>query len=185
MTDNSIIATAIPKITDEFSSLNDVGWYGTSYLLATASLQLLFGKFYTFFSIKLVYISTIIVFEIGSLICAAAPTSKMLIMGRAIAGAGGAGIFSGALVILAYTVPLEKRPLYAGYVGKNNRWLFCFLLWLTSTGSVWGISSLAGPLLGGVFADKLTWRWCFWINIPIVGLHFIHPRAQKVHELTS
>ncbi|KKA27575.1 hypothetical protein TD95_001421 [Thielaviopsis punctulata] len=148
--DNSIIATAIPKITDEFSSLNDIGWYGTSYLLATASLQLLFGKFYTFFSIKLVYITTIVVFEVGSLICATAPTSKVLITGRAIAGIGGAGIFSGALVILAYTVPLEKRPMYAGYIG-----------------SVWGISSLAGPLLGGFFADTLTWRWCFWINIPI------------------
>ncbi|PHH50104.1 Efflux pump roqT [Ceratocystis fimbriata CBS 114723] len=148
--DNSIIATAIPKITDEFASLNDVGWYGTSYLLATASLQLLFGKFYTFFCIKTVYISAIVVFEIGSLICAAAPTSLVLIIGRTIAGAGGAGIFSGALVILAYTVPIEKRPMYAGYVG-----------------SVWGISSLAGPLLGGLFADTLTWRWCFWINIPI------------------
>ncbi|KXH30146.1 major facilitator superfamily transporter [Colletotrichum simmondsii] len=148
--DNSIIATAIPRITDEFKSLNDVGWYGSAYLLTTASLQLLFGKFYSFFSIKWVYLITIAIFELGSLICGVAPNSIALIIGRAIAGVGSAGIFAGALIILAYSVPLEKRPIYTGAVG-----------------SMWGISSVAGPLLGGVFTDSLTWRWCFYINLPI------------------
>ena len=86
-------------------------------MLATASCQLLFGKFYTFFSIKYVYLIAIGLFEIGSLICGAAPNSIALIMGRAVAGVGSAGIFSGALIIVAHTVSLEKRPMYTGFIG--------------------------------------------------------------------
>jgi hypothetical protein len=99
--DNTIIATAIPKITDHFKSLGDVGWYGSSYLLTTCALQLFFGKLYTFYSIKTVYLASIVVFEVGSAVCGGAPTSEALIVGRAIAGIGSAGIFSGALVIIA------------------------------------------------------------------------------------
>ncbi|KAK0610986.1 major facilitator superfamily-domain-containing protein [Immersiella caudata] len=148
--DNSIIATAIPEITNEFKSLPDVGWYGSAYLLTTAALQLLFGRFYTFFSIKLIYLIAIFIFEVGSLICAVAQNSVTLIVGRAVAGVGSAAVFSGALIILAYSVPLEKRPIYSGMIG-----------------SMYGIASVSGPLLGGVFTDKVTWRWCFYINLPI------------------
>ncbi|KAJ6561171.1 major facilitator superfamily domain-containing protein [Mycena vulgaris] len=148
--DNTILATALPKITDEFKSLDDVGWYGSAYLLATAATQLLFGKVYTFLPIKWVYVGAISMFEIGSLLCGAAPTSLVLILGRAVAGIGNAGIFSGAVVILAHTVPLAKRPLYTGLAG-----------------AMFGIANVAGPLMGGVFTDELTWRWCFYINLPL------------------
>ncbi|KAJ7200968.1 major facilitator superfamily domain-containing protein [Mycena rebaudengoi] len=154
--DDTIIATAIPKITDQFQSLDDVGWYGSSYLLAAAATQLLFGKFYTFLPIKWVYITAVMVFEVGSALCGAAPNSEALIVGRAIAGLGSAGIFTGALIIVAHSVPLTKRPMYTGMIG-----------------AMYGIASVAGPLMGGAFTDKVTWRWCFYINLPIGAVTLI------------
>ncbi|KAJ6519356.1 major facilitator superfamily-domain-containing protein [Mycena sanguinolenta] len=151
--DNTIIATAIPRITDQFKSLDDVGWYGSAYLLAVAATQLLFGKFYTFLPIKIVFLSAISIFELGSLICGVAPTSNALIVGRAIAGLGSAGIFTGALIIIAHSVPLDKRPMYTGLIS-----------------GMYGIASVAGPLMGGAFTDKVSWRWCFYINLPIGGI---------------
>ncbi|KAH6847202.1 major facilitator superfamily domain-containing protein [Chaetomium sp. MPI-CAGE-AT-0009] len=148
--DNSIIATAIPKITDEFQSLPDVGWYACSYLLTTAALQLLFGRFYTLFSIKYVFLIAIFLFEVGSLICGVAQNSVTLIVGRAVSGVGAAGIFSGAITILAYSVPLSKRPIYTGAIG-----------------SMYGVANISGPLMGGAFTDHVTWRWCFFINLPV------------------
>jgi MFS family permease len=88
-----------------------------SQLTEAPSFQLLFGKFYTFFSIKYVYLIAIAIFELGSLICGVAPNSISLIIGRAVAGIGSAGIFSGALIIVAYSVPLVKRPMYSGFIG--------------------------------------------------------------------
>jgi MFS family permease len=147
--DNTILATAIPRITDQFKSLDDIGWYGSSYLLTNSALQLIFGKIYTFYNIKWAYLIALFIFEIGSLLCGVAPNSTALIIGRAIAGVGGSGIFSGAMVIISKTVPLHQRPAYTGAVG-----------------SMYGIASVAGPLMGGAFTDRLTWRWCFYINLP-------------------
>ena len=82
--DNTIISTAIPRITDEFKAIDDVGWYGSAYLLTTCAFQLFFGKLYTFLSIKWIYIIAIAIFEIGSAVCGAAPNSPALIIGRAV-----------------------------------------------------------------------------------------------------
>src|ERR1700733_7689022 len=143
--DNTIIATAIPRITTVFDSLNDVGWYGSSYLLTTTSLQPSFGKIYTYFNVKWTYIVALIAFELGSILCAVAMSSTMLIVGRAVTGAGAAALFSGGMTIIGYSVPLRKRPIYIGLLS-----------------SMFGISSVVGPILGGAFTDRLTWRWCFW-----------------------
>ncbi|KAF8211711.1 major facilitator superfamily domain-containing protein [Mycena galopus ATCC 62051] len=148
--DNTIIDTAVPKITDEFKSLNDVGWYSSAYLLTTAGTQLLFGKFYTHFSVKRVYLTSIILFEVGSFVCGAAPTSSVFILGRAIAGVGNAGIFAGGLVIIAHTVPLAKRAMFNGMIGGLG-----------------GIGSVSGPLLGGIITDKVSFRFCFYLSVPL------------------
>jgi len=146
-----------------------VGWYGSAYLLTTCAFQLFFGKLYTFLSLKWIYLSAITIFEIGSAVCGAAPNSPALIVGRAIAGLGSAGIFSGAVLIVSNTVPLKQRPTYMGLIG-----------------GMYGIASVAGPLMGGAFTDKVSWRWCFYINLPIGAITilfialFYHPtkRAQ-------
>lgn len=119
-------------------------------MLTLCCFQLIFGRIYTFYSPKTVFLSCIFLFEVGSAICGAAPTSIVFILGRAIAGAGSAGVSSGTIVIVMHTVPLEKRPIFQGLIG-----------------AVFGVASVIGPLLGGVFTQNMSWRWCFYINLPI------------------
>jgi MFS family permease len=126
--DVTIITTAIPRITDQFDSLDDIGWYGSSYLLTNCATTLAFGKFYTFYSTKWVYLSALFLFEVGSLVCGVTPTSVGLILGRCIAGLGAGGLFSGSLLIIAQTVPLHRRPVFTALLG-----------------SMYGIASVAGP----------------------------------------
>ena len=102
---------------------------------------------YTFYSPKWIFLIAIGLFEVGSAVCGAAPSSIAFIIGRAIAGLGSAGVFSGAIVLSRYVVPLHKRPLFQGFFG-----------------AVFGISGVGGPLLGGVFTTKVSWRWNFYIK---------------------
>jgi MFS family permease len=97
--DRSILGVATPKITSEFDSLGDIGWYGSAYLLTSCCSQMFFGKLYAHFSVKWTFLSALAIFEIGSVLCAAAPTSDCLIVGRAVAGLGATGISTGALLV--------------------------------------------------------------------------------------
>ena len=93
------------------------------------------------------YIFAVMLFEVDSIICAAATDSVMLIVGRAIAGAGASTLFSGGMTIIVFTVPLRRRSVYIAMLS-----------------SMFGVASVVGPLLGGAFTDKATWRWCFWVS---------------------
>lgn len=97
--DKLIITTAIPQITNEFHSANDIGWYGTAYLLTNCAFLLVFGKIYTLLNVKNTFLAAVVLFEVGSAICGAAPNSIAFIFGRAIAGLGAGGVQSGIVRI--------------------------------------------------------------------------------------
>ncbi|CAO2654663.1 Nn.00g113960.m01.CDS01 [Neocucurbitaria sp. VM-36] len=166
--DTSILGTAIPHITSEFHSLPDVGWYVGAYTLAAATLQPLSGKFYTHFNTKFVYLSFILTFEVGSLLCGVSTSSSFFIAGRAIAGLGASGIVNGAMTILSGAVPREKSPMYTGA-----------LLGIAQMGVV------AGPLVGGALTEHATWRWCFYMNLPIGGVAAFVLFLIRIPEVTK
>ncbi|KAI8949229.1 major facilitator superfamily domain-containing protein [Xylaria longipes] len=154
--DFNLIAVAIPAITTEFNSIGDVGWYGAAFQLGLCTTQTLAGKTYVLFSKKYTYLLYLGVFEAGSLLCALSPSSKALIVGRVVAGVGASGIFAGGFAILTTIVPLHKRSIFTGTIN-----------------STFAIASIIGPIIGGAFTQRLTWRWCFWVNLPIGGFSAI------------
>ncbi|KAI1386648.1 major facilitator superfamily domain-containing protein [Hypoxylon trugodes] len=148
--DSSIVSTAIPAISDEFHALEDVGWYSAAYNLGSAALQPLTGKIYKCFCLKWSFLTFFVVFEIGSVLCGAAQSSNMLIIGRAIAGAGASGLLSGSIIIISSCVPLHRRPTL---IGINQ--------------GVAQLGTVIAPLIGGAFTTGYTWRWSFYINLPL------------------
>ncbi|KAF9575868.1 hypothetical protein EC968_001251 [Mortierella alpina] len=148
--DQTIVSVCTAKIANEFNSLSEIPWIGTSYLLTSTTFQPLYGKGSDIFGRKATFLFAITVFLIGSALCGAAQSMIWIIVARGIAGVGAGGIMSMVMIIITDLVSLRDRGRYQGIIG-----------------AVFGISSVIGPLLGGVFADQASWRWAFFINLPI------------------
>jgi MFS family permease len=138
------------------------------------SFQLLMGKVYKFYPAKPVFLIGTTLFEVGSAVYGSALSSILFIVGRAILGLGASGMFSGLTVIMFHTIPLQQRPIYWG-----------------AFGAIFAVAIVVGPLIGGTFTDKVTWRWCFFINLPVGAISLIvtflilHLPNQKVDARTS
>ncbi|KAJ2093102.1 hypothetical protein GGI16_005832 [Coemansia sp. S142-1] len=151
--DQTIVATATVRISEEFEALSLAPWLANAYLLSSTALQPSTGRLSDIFGRTPMLLLGLGVFAVGSLICAIAQSMGMLLAGRAVAGIGSAGIIGLTLVIVADIVPLRKRGPF----------MAVFSL-------VFSASSVLGPLLGGVFTDHVSWRWIFWLSEPITGV---------------
>jgi EmrB/QacA subfamily drug resistance transporter len=148
--DQTILSTALPTIVGELDGVNHMLWVTTAYLVAATIMMPIYGKLGDMLGRKSIFIGALALFLLGSVVGGLAPDMTWLIIGRAVQGLGGGGLMILSQAIIADVVPVRERSKYMGVMG-----------------AVFGISSIAGPLLGGWFTESIGWRWAFWINIPL------------------